>query len=140
PAAALVIGSLVTGRGLIAMWGYPLWLFLGLWIVLRARVVADSRRLSRVVAVCVLVNALFAAAFIVNYTVMQHFDHRYRAAFFPGERLATEIAARYRAATGHEPRYVIARMWEGGNIAHYAPAHPRVLTDGNPRRAPWINL
>ena len=31
-------------------------------------------------------------------------------------------------------------MWEGGNIAHYAPDHPRVLIDGSPARAPWIDL
>ena len=29
--------SLVTGRDAVALWGYPLWLFLGLWIVLNAR-------------------------------------------------------------------------------------------------------
>ena len=33
PAATAFALSLVTGRGVIAMWGYPLWLFLGLWIV-----------------------------------------------------------------------------------------------------------
>jgi hypothetical protein len=31
-------------------------------------------------------------------------------------------------------------MWEGGNVAHYAKEQPRVLIDGNPRRAPWIDL
>ncbi len=33
-------------------------------------------------------------------------------------------------------------MWDGGNVAHYAPQHPqpRVLIDGLPRRAPWIDL
>jgi hypothetical protein len=30
-------------------------------------------------------------------------------------------------------------MWDGGNVAHYAPKHPRVLIDGNPARAPWID-
>jgi hypothetical protein len=31
-------------------------------------------------------------------------------------------------------------MWDGGNVAHYAPEHPRVLIDGSPGRAPWIDL
>jgi hypothetical protein len=31
-------------------------------------------------------------------------------------------------------------MWEGGNVGHYAPEQPRVLIDGDPRRAPWIDL
>jgi hypothetical protein len=31
-------------------------------------------------------------------------------------------------------------MWDGGNIAHYAPDDPQVLIDGSPARSPWINL
>jgi hypothetical protein len=31
-------------------------------------------------------------------------------------------------------------MWTGGNIGHYAPERPRVLIDGKPERAPWIEL
>ena len=37
PAAMIVLLSLDTGRDAVALWGYPLWLFLGLWIVLNAR-------------------------------------------------------------------------------------------------------
>ena len=38
--------------------------------------------------------------------------------------------------------YVIGSMWDGGNVAHYSPERPqpRVLIDGLPRRAPWIDL
>jgi hypothetical protein len=35
---------------------------------------------------------------------------------------------------------VIGTMWEGGNVAHYAASQPRVLVDGSPARAPWIDL
>ena len=33
-------------------------------------------------------------------------------------------------------------MWNGGNVAHYSglSPQPRVLIDGLPRRAPWIDL
>ena len=31
-------------------------------------------------------------------------------------------------------------MWDGGNVAHYSPDQPRVLVDGKPERAPWIDL
>jgi hypothetical protein len=31
-------------------------------------------------------------------------------------------------------------MWDGGNVSHYSPDHPRVLIDGKPARAPWIDL
>jgi hypothetical protein len=54
--------------------------------------------------------------------------------------LAAELSQRFRAATGQPLSYVIADMWTGGNVAHYAPEHPRNLIDGEPRRAPWIDL
>ena len=45
------------------------------------------------------------------------------------------MARRFRAATGRPLVYVIGTMWEGGNVAHYAPEQPRVLIDGDWRRA-----
>jgi hypothetical protein len=140
PGATVIALTLVTGRGLVAMWGYPLWLFIGLWLVMASGAVVDRARLARIAGLWAIVFIGLAGAFVVNYAVLPAIDHRYRAAFFPGDRLAAEIAQRFRAATGTPLRYVIASMWVGGNIAHYAAERPRVLIDGNPRRAPWIDL
>jgi dolichyl-phosphate-mannose-protein mannosyltransferase len=140
PAATLIALSAVTGRGLVAMWGYPLWLFLGLWIVMTVAGVIDRPRLARIAAVWAVVFVGLGTAFTMDYTVLPLIDHRYRAAFFPGDRLAAEIAGRFRAATGAPLRYVVASMWVGGNVAQYSADRPRVLIDGSPRRAPWIDL
>jgi hypothetical protein len=140
PAAMLTALSAVTGRGLVAMWGYPLWLFLGLWIVMTVAAVIDRRRLARITAIWAVVFVGLGAVFIADYTVLPRIDQRYRAAFFPGDRLSAEIVERFRAATGAPLRYVVASMWVGGNVAQYSAERPRVLIDGNPRRAPWIDL
>ena len=42
PMATVLALSALSGRGTVAMWGYPLWLFLGLWIVLIARRALDD--------------------------------------------------------------------------------------------------
>src|SRR5215469_17041098 len=140
PAAATVAMSAVSGRGAIAMWGYPLWLFLGLWIVLYARTALEPARLARIAVAWASVFALFAIVFAASYSVLPAIDHRYRAVFYPGDRLADELARRFRAATGRPLVYVIGTMWDGGNVAHYAREQPRVLIDGDRRRAPWIDL
>jgi 4-amino-4-deoxy-L-arabinose transferase-like glycosyltransferase len=140
PAVATFALSMATGRGTIAMWGYPLWLFLGLWFVLFAPRAVESKRLERIGVVWAAVFVLFAATFVTTYAVMPAFDHRYRAVFFPGDQLADELARRFRAATGQPLTYVVGSMWEGGNVAHYASEQPRVLIDGDPSRAPWIDL
>ena len=51
PTALLIALSAMTGRGLLAMWGFPLCIFVGLWLVMVAKAadrshaaVADRRR------------------------------------------------------------------------------------------------
>src|SRR5580700_5701329 len=44
PGLAMIALIAVSGRGTFAMWGYPLWLFVGLWIVLMLRVALDRAR------------------------------------------------------------------------------------------------
>ncbi|MFZ0194912.1 MAG: glycosyltransferase family 39 protein [Pseudolabrys sp.] len=139
PIATVLALSALSGRGTVAMWGYPLWLFFGVWLVLIARGV-NELRLGRLLLTWAAVFGCLALAFIVNYAVLPHYDHRYRAVFFPGGELAQELSQRYRTATGRPISYVIGSMWDGGNVAHYAPEHPRVLIDGSPGRAPWIDL
>jgi hypothetical protein len=140
PLATVLALSAVTGRGTVAMWGYPLFLFVGLWLVLMARRLLDDGRIARIGATWAIVFAALALAFIGNYGVLPHYDHRYRAVLYPGGELANELSQRYRALTGKEFVYVIGTMWDGGNVAHYAASHPRVLIDGKPERAPWIDL
>jgi hypothetical protein len=105
-----------------------------------ARRTLDESRLARVLLIWALVFGGLALAFIANYGVLPNYDHRYRAVFFPGNDLGRELSQRYRAATGHPISYVIGSMWDGANVAHYAPEQPRVLIDGKPDRAPWIDL
>ncbi len=140
PIAAVLALAAVSGRGTVAMWGYPLWMFIGLWLVLVARRAFEPGRLGRILVTWATVFACMAGAFVVNYAVLPNYDHRYRAVFYPGERLATELSRRYRTITGQPIAYVIGDMWTGGNVAHYAPSRPRVLIDGDRARAPWIDL
>ena len=50
PALATIALTAVSGRGAVAMWGYPLWLFIGLWLVLVAPAALDAVRLTKIVA------------------------------------------------------------------------------------------
>jgi 4-amino-4-deoxy-L-arabinose transferase-like glycosyltransferase len=140
PGLTMIALAAISGRGTFAMWGYPLWLYLGLWLVLASPAALDAGGLARIVAAWAVVFAIFAAVFVANYSVLPYFDHRYRAVFFPGDRLGEILTQRFHDATGQGLRYVIGTMWDGGNLAHYSPDQPQVLIDGLPRRAPWINL
>src|SRR5262245_21034745 len=112
PAVTTMVLSALSGRGTIAMWGYPLWLFLGVWIVLVARTAIEPARLARVAVSWAVVFGLFALVFAASYSVLPAFDHRYRAVFYPGDRLADELSRRFRAATGAPLTYVTRTMWD----------------------------
>jgi 4-amino-4-deoxy-L-arabinose transferase-like glycosyltransferase len=140
PGIVMIALTALSGRGTVSMWGYPLWLFLGLWIVMVARAALDADRIKRIVALWGVVFASLALVFIANYSVLPLIDHRYRAVFYPGDKLAAALTQRFHEATGQKLRYVIGSMWDGGNLAHYSPDQPQVLIDGLPRRAPWIDL
>jgi hypothetical protein len=142
PALTLLVFSLVTGRATNAMWGFPLWLFLGPWIVLIAPAALDRVRLVRLGALWAAVFVILVAAFCADYLILPRYDHRYRAAFFPGDVLSAAITQRFEQATGTKPAYIIGSMWDGGNVAHYSRERPqpRVLIDGQPDHAPWIDL
>ena len=139
PVLTTVLLSFESGRDVIVLWGYPLWLFFGLWIVLHAPPLARITR-SRIVGLWGVIFVCTAGAFLAEYGLSPRFKPHYSAVWYPGDRLADEMARRYRAMTGQPLAYVIGPMWEGGNIAHYAPERPRVLIDGSPARAPWIDL
>src|SRR5262249_15207352 len=88
PALTLFVFSLLTGRATNAMWGFPLWLFVGLWIVVFAPAALDRAQLTRVGTVWAAVFVIFVVAFCVDYLLLPRYDHRYRAAFFPGNLLS----------------------------------------------------
>ena len=140
PAVTVIAASALSGRGLVTMWGYPLWLFLGPWIVVSVSSRIDRNCLTRISGIWGAVTAIYALTFVAQYAVLPFYDHRYRAVLFPGDRVAEEISTRFRAQTGSPLAYVVGSMWLGGNIGHYSPEHPRTLIDGDPRRAPWIDL
>lgn len=121
------------------MWGYPLWLFLGLWLVLQAPPL-ERVMLKRIVTLWGIVSICFVAAFVIHWGVRPRFSQYYFAELYPGDQLGIEMSRRFRALTGRPLAYVIGENWDGGNVSHYAPEHPRVLIDGEPRRAPWIDL
>jgi 4-amino-4-deoxy-L-arabinose transferase-like glycosyltransferase len=139
PALTMILLSAVTGRGTIALWGYPLWLYLGLWFVMTYNHAIGSRSLAWITgawaavftASTVLIIIFNSGAFSLNYVR--------RTQQFPGPQLAAEIERRYVAATGRTPAYVIGPLIEAGNISRYTASRPRVVINADFAKAPWID-
>lgn len=141
PAALLVMLSALTGRGLLAMWGFPLCIFFGLWIVMVAKAAIDRPRLSLIAIGWAIVTAIYVTVFVVQQTLIPRFHTRFNAQLYPGQRIADILTKEFERQTGEKLRYVIGRIYPAGALAHYArDSHPRVLIDGDPKRTPWIDI
>ncbi|HEY0233632.1 MAG TPA: glycosyltransferase family 39 protein [Afipia sp.] len=139
PMVTLLIAAAITGGKLIGMWGYPFWLFLGLWLVLRAEKISERERFTKLGRVWLIVTACYAIAFTIDMAVIPRLKDSPRTELFPGNVVAQELAARFRSETGEPVRYVIGTMYDGGNISHYAAEQPRTIIDGTYTRSPWID-
>jgi hypothetical protein len=139
PFALLLAASAVTGGKLIGMWGYPLWLFLGLWLVLRIGPVTEPRRFIRLGWTWAAATLVYVIAFVIYMAVDPLTRPTYRAELFPGKAVAQALAGRFKQETGEPVAYVIAPMYFGGNVSHYAREAPRTVIDGDLRRVPWID-
>lgn len=139
PIITMLALSAVTGRGTIALWGYPLWLYFGLWLVMIFKDGLLPISLTWMTGFWAAV--LIASAILIMIFKSGLFGLSYvrRSHEFPGPQLAAEIDRQYRAVTGHEPAYVIGPQIEAGNISRYTPSRPRVVIDADFRSAPWIN-
>ena len=56
------------------MWGYPLWLFIGLWLVLVAPAALEAERLTKIGAAWGTVFEIFIVIFAANYSVLPYID------------------------------------------------------------------
>ena len=141
PTALLVVLSALTGRGLLAMWGFPLCIFFGLWIVMVAKIAIDRARLSLIALGWAIVTAIYVAIFVGITRICPHFHSRHTRAALSRSGDRGRMTKEFQRQTGEQLRYVIGRIWPAGNLAHYArDGRPRVLIDGDPKRSPWIDI
>jgi hypothetical protein len=141
PAALLAVLSALTGRGLLAMWGFPLSIFFGLWIVMVAKIAIDRARLSLIALGWGIVTAIYVAIFVGDQFIYPRFHNRFNAQLYPGQKIADILTNEFQKQTGEPLRYVIGRIYPAGALAHYArDGRPRVLIDGDPKRSPWIDI
>jgi Dolichyl-phosphate-mannose-protein mannosyltransferase len=127
------------GRFIIPMWGYPLWSFAPLALLLWWRPIPDGQALRR-----------FAAAFIgvfvaipIIYAAIEigepFLRDRAKATQFPGKALATIVTQAWHQRYGTPLTYVGGTEFAANNVAVYSPDRPHVVVHGELKLSPWID-
>lgn len=127
------------GRLVIAMWGYPLWLFAPLAALMWLQPVADERALRRFavgfMAVFVAVPLIYAAVELGEPFVRD----RPKATQFPGQLLADIVTREWRARYGAPLTYVGGTEFAANNVAVYSSDRPHVVVHGELKLSPWVD-
>lgn len=129
----------VAGRLVVAMWGYPLWLFAPVAALMWLDPVPDVARLRRFagafIAIFIAMPFIYAAIEIGEPFVRD----RPKADQYPGRLLADILTRDWHDRYGTTLTYVGGSEFLANNVAVYSPDHPHVVAHGETRLSPWIN-
>jgi 4-amino-4-deoxy-L-arabinose transferase-like glycosyltransferase len=139
PFAITTLMALVLGRLPIAMWGYPLWSFAPLAVLLWFGVATDTQRLARFAGAFLIVFAAFPLAYAATEGLEPLVRDRPKATQFPGRVLAETVTQRWRDKFNTALPYVGGGEFATNNIAVYSPDRPHVIVHANPAKSPWVD-
>jgi hypothetical protein len=128
------------GRLAIAMWGYPLWSFAPLAVLLWVRPLADPRRLRWCATGCIAVLLAWPAAYAAVELGESFLRDRPKATQFPGQLVADIITRDWRERFDTPLVYAGGTEFAVNNLAAYSPDRPHVIPHGDPKLAPFIDM
>jgi hypothetical protein len=157
PFAVTTIVAALLGRQPIAMWGYPLWSFAPLAVLMFWPPALEPAQLRRFAAAALAVLIAFPIGFAVAELGEPLIRSRAKATQFAGQMLADTITRQWREKTGTPLAYVggariIVPKAGGGtreilgggqfaanNVAVYSADRPHVIVNGDLAISPWID-
>jgi 4-amino-4-deoxy-L-arabinose transferase-like glycosyltransferase len=127
------------GRAVIALWGYPLWSFFPLAVIVWFPPVLEDARLRRFAIGAIVVLLGFPLAY-AGVELLEPFVHdRPKAAQFPGRAVAQEITRRWREQFGTPLAYVGGTEFVTNTVAVYSDDRPHAVVHGELELSPWVD-
>ena len=147
PFILVTLGAALTGRLVVAIWGYPFWTFMPLALLVWRAPVIGVAQLRAFTRACLFVLVGMPVAYVAVETLEPLLRDRPKATQFPGQLLAATITRQWRDATGTPLAYVGgAELGASGagefapdTVAVYSPDRPHVLAHGDLALSPWID-
>lgn len=139
PFAVTTLVALLAGRLPVAMWGYPLWSFAPLAVMLWLGPVTDPAAQRRFAAGALAVLAAFPLAYLAVEAGEPLLRDRPKATQFPGRLLAETVTRAWRARFAAPLVFVGGGEFATNNVAVYSPDRPHVIVHGDPALSPWVD-
>jgi hypothetical protein len=128
------------GRLAIAMWGYPLWSFAPLALLLWWRPSEAAPPLRRFAAGAIAVLLAVPLIYAVVEIGEPFWRDRPKATQFPGQVMADAITRAWHETYGTPIVYAGGTEFTVNNLAVYSADRPHVLPHGDPKLAPWVDM
>jgi 4-amino-4-deoxy-L-arabinose transferase-like glycosyltransferase len=157
PFAITTVIAAILGRQPISLWGYPLWSFAPLAVLMLWPPTLSAAHLRRLAIAALVLLFAFPVGFVIAELGEPFVRNRLKATQFPGQLLADTITRQWRERTGTPLTYVggavvirIARdgapsevraagQFAANNVAVYSKDRPRVIVNGELKFSPWID-
>lgn len=131
--------ALPLGRLPIALWGYPLWSFAPLAVVMWLAPQPDRAARLRFAAAFLAVFAAMPIGYAADALFEPLLRDRPKAMEFSGRTMAQTITGEWRAEIGAPLVYVGGTQFAANNMAVYSPDRPHVVVEADLARSPWID-
>jgi hypothetical protein len=121
------------------MWGYPMWCFIGLFLMAEVVGPVTKQGLRRFWIAWAVILITIPVVFVVQQTVGGRLLRKPLRSAFPGPELAHRVEERWHGAVGTKLPIVAGDVWIAGSIAFYGADRPSVFIDADPTKSPWIS-
>ncbi len=136
PFLFVTLVAVATGRLPVSMWGYPLWSFLPLALVIWFDGKIDVAQ-QRAFATWFLVLFVTIPALYVAIPIVDSLRGKTKATDFPGQLLAEKLTEIWHARINARLVYVTGDELAANNVAVFSRDRPHVILHGLPERTPW---
>ena len=122
------------------MWGYPLWSFAPLALLMWLKPVADTQALRRFAVAFIAVFVAFPIIYVATEIGEPLVRDRPKATQFPGRALAEIVTRDWHNRYGAPVTYVSGSEFVANNVAVYSLDRPHVVVHGELRLSPWVDV
>ena len=132
--------SALLGRLVIGMWGYPLWSFAPLALLMWLKPVTDTQALRRFAVAFIAVFVAFPIIYVATEIGEPLVRDRPKATQFPGRALAEIVTRDWHNRYGTPVTYVGGSEFVANNVAVYSLDRPHVVVHGELKLSPWVDI
>jgi len=138
PLIILTLGFTFAGASLKTMWGMPMFITVGLWIVFELKRPWTDAQLARLAVTACSIVTLVGIGFAIE--AIHPYGDMPQRTNWPMKELSNKTLALWNAATDRPLVYVGGDGWTAGLVAVGMTPQPLVMIGTDAKRSPWLTL